>query len=191
MIIAADEIARSLSATIDLLQRRRQGLHLFDASRKGVRRSFFAFLLLSPAFVTMLAAERASHGLLVPGGWLFDDFGLTVDVLERMAICMLTLPLIVFGLARSLSLRDRYPRFLVACNWSTVLAGSFMALPCYLFALDMATPELAQFYGFAFAALFAHLRWFVVQTALGVSGGIAALAVGCDLTCEFLLSQLI
>ena len=191
MIIAAEEIVRSLSATIDLLQRRRQSLQLFDASHSGVRRSFFAFLLLGPAFVTMLAAERASHGLLVPGGRLFDDLGLTADVLGRMAISMLTLPLIAFGLARLLSLRDRFPRFLVACNWSTVLAGSFLALPCYLYALDMATPELAQFYGLAFVALFAHLRWFVVHTALGVSGGLAALAIGCDLTCELALSQLI
>jgi hypothetical protein len=191
MIIAADEVARSLAGALELLQRRAQGLRRFDASHGGVVRSFLAFLLLAPAFVTMLAAARASRGLLVPGAGLFDDVELTAGVLSRMAVGIATLPLIVYGLAKLLALGHRFPRFLVACNWSTVLAGAFLTLPAYLYAFNMATSDLAYLYSFAFVALFAHLRWFVVQTALGVSGGLAALAVGMDLICELALTQLV
>jgi hypothetical protein len=191
MIIAADEVARSLAGTLDLLQRRAQGLRRFDASHAGVRRSCFAFLLLAPVFVTLLAAERMSRGLLVPGAGLFDDARLDALVLARMAVGIVTLPLIAYGLVRLLALRDRFPRFLVACNWSTVLAGAFLALPAYLYAFDLATSQLAYVYSAAFVALIAHLRWFVVQTALGVSGGLAAAIVAADLACELVLGRLV
>jgi hypothetical protein len=191
MIIAADEVARSLAGAWDLLQRRAQGLRRFDASAKGVRRSFFAFLLLAPVFVTVLAAERASYGLLVQGAGLFDDVDLTTIVVFRMLIAGLTLPLVAYGFVRVLALRERFARFLVAANWSNVLSGIFLAVPATLYALNLATYELALLYSFAFYAMVAHLRWFVLRTALGVSGGIAALAVGCDLVCELLLTQLV
>lgn len=191
MIIAADEVARSLAGTWDLLQRRRQGLRRFDTSSKGVRRSFFSFLLLAPVFVTLLAAEREAHGLLVQGAGLFDDADLTATVALRMLIAGLTLPLVAFGFARLLALREGFSRFLVAANWSTVLTGIFAAVPATLYALDLATFELALLYTFAFYALVAHLRWFMLRTALGVSGGLAALVVGCDLFCELLLAQFV
>ena len=191
MIIAADEVARSLAGAWELLQRQAQGLKRFDTSHKGVRRSFFAFLLLAPVFITLLAAERESQGLLVQGAGLFDDVDLMSDVLLRMLIASLTLPLIAYGLVRVLMLKDRFARFVVAANWSSVLTGVFLAVPATLYALDLATYELALLYSFAFYAMVAHLRWFVVRTALGVSGGLAALVVGCDLLCELALTQLV
>ena len=190
MILAADEVVRSLGGTLDLLQRRRQGLRQFNYSDAGLLRSFVAVALCAPAFVTLLAAERARTGLLVPDASLFEDAGLVWLAALRVATIWLATPLVAYAFARTLGIGARFGAFLIVGNWSSVLACAFAAGPSLFFALGLATPELAELYAFAAMVLIAHLRWFTLKESLGVSSGLAVLIVAVILGLETGVSAL-
>ncbi len=175
MILAADEVVRSLGGTWELLQRRRQGLRQFNYSDAGLLRSFAAIALCAPAFVTLLAAERARAGLLLPEASLFEDASPVWTVIVKLAAIWLATPLVACAFTRMLGIGSRLGGFLIVGNWSSVLACAFAAVPSLFFALGLATPELADLYAFAAMVLIAHLRWFTIRESLGVSSGLAAL----------------
>lgn len=188
MLVAADEVARSLEGSWALLQRDATGLRAFDSSAAGVRRSFSALLVSLPAFVVVLAAERARLGLLEPGTGLFDDPGLVIR-LGLFFIAAWALPLGVIGLASWNAAARARATFVVACNWSGVLAALFAALPAFLLARDLATPALAGVYLAAFVCVVGHLRWFLARVALGLGGLAAALLVATDIGLEYALGH--
>jgi hypothetical protein len=191
LILAADEVVRSLGGTWDLLQRRQIGLRRFNYSDAGLLRSFAALALCAPAFVMLLAGERASAGVLLPGTLLFDDPGLVWIAAFRIASIWLATPLIALAFVRLLGLRGRLGAFLIVGNWSSVLACGFAAAPSFFLALELATPELATFYGFAALALIGHLRWFTMKESLGVSNGVAALMASSSIGLETLATNLL
>ena len=67
MIVTAEEVNRSLRGTLDLLNRRVEGLRAFDMSERGFWRSFAALWLTLPAYVVTLAFERLRLGMLAAG----------------------------------------------------------------------------------------------------------------------------
>jgi hypothetical protein len=172
-----EDVARALRGSIDLLQRRAEGLSHFDFSATGFRRSFAAIPLAIPAFVTLVAAHRAHDGLLTPGASLFGDAGPVWRAAVEFA-CIWIAPLIVaFWVASILNLRQRFAALVVAINWTGVIAACFLALPALLYATGLARESHAFVYGLMFLALVAHLQWFTTKHALGVSGGVAATVI--------------
>ncbi|MFN3890976.1 MAG: hypothetical protein ACK4MV_11310 [Beijerinckiaceae bacterium] len=171
------DAAESLKGALDLMQRRADGLSRFDLSPAGFRRSFAAIPLAIPAFIALVAANRAQEGLLTPGAFLFADLGPVWRAAVDFA-CIWAAPLLVaFWVASILDLRRRFLALVVVMNWTGVIAACFLALPSLLFALGLARESHAYFYGFAFLALIAHLQWFTTKHALGVSGGVAATVI--------------
>ena len=61
MIASSEEVARSLAGAWELLQRRPTGLRRLDFTARGFYHSFWSVPLAAPAFVTVLAAERAHN----------------------------------------------------------------------------------------------------------------------------------
>ena len=191
MLLAADEIARSLAGTWDLLQRRNHGLRRFDVSPSGMFRSFAALLLAAPAFVCGLAAERAANGVLLPDTSLFEDADLIGLTAGFLAIGWFVPLLTVCAFGRLLDLRPRVPACVAVCNWSSLLASFFLAVPAALFALGYAPGAVALFHAAAALVLIAHLRWFSVKSSLRVSGGVAGAIILADLATEGLLAGLL
>jgi hypothetical protein len=189
MIVATDEITRSLGGAWGLLQRDATGLRQFDASRSGLLRSFGAVLLAAPAFVIALAAERARFGLLLPGSTLFDDPSLGLRLALMFAAAWALPPIVAFLMLKPDMIAQKLATFTVACNWSAVLAAFFVALPAFLLARGLATPPLTAVYLLAFVALIAHTRWFIARHALGLSGGLAAGLIAADLGLELALGR--
>ncbi len=193
MIVAADEVTRSLSGVWGLLQRDAAGLRQFDASQRGLRRSFAAIFLAAPAFVIALAAERERLGLLLPGTSLTDDPGLILRLLVMFLAAWALPPLIALLIYRGETAQSKksLSTFTVASNWSAVLAAFFVAMPAYMLARGLATPALTAFYLIAFGVLIAHMRWFTARLALGVSGTSAACLIGTDMGLEMALGHLL
>lgn len=181
MIASSEEVARSLAGAWELLQRRPTGLRRFDFTARGFYHSFWSVPLAAPAFVTVLAGERAREGLLVEGAGLFDNWELVGHALWFFAATWLMLPVIGYGFARLLNLHHRVVPFIIACNWSSVFAALFLAIPALLFAIGWATPGLSTLYAFAFLFIVVQMRWFVAKATLGVSGGVAAALIACEL----------
>ena len=190
-MLSAEEVARSLGAAWSLLERDAAGLRRFDATPAGLRRSFATLLLAAPLFVVALAAERVRLGLLQPHRSLFDDPGLTARVAAMLLAFWLVPPLLASVAAGRRSDRRRLGTFTVASNWSSVLVLLFMALPAFLLARGLATPGLALVVLLAFAAVAAHLRWFVARAALQTAAGLAALLAAGDLLAQGALARLL
>ena len=191
MLLAADEIARSLVGIWDLLQRRRYGLGRFDKTTAGAWRSFATLLLAAPAFVTALAAERAAEGLLLPRLLLIADRGLVATIAGLFAIGWLVPLAVCAGFTRRLALPARLPAAITVSNWTSLLASIFLAVPAGLFALGLATGALAIFYGVAAMVLIGHLRWFSARLVLNVTGWTAGAVIATDFATEALLASLL
>ncbi len=180
MILATEEIFRSLSGSWDLLNRRAEGLARFDLSETAFWRSFRAPLVAAPIFITWLAADRASQGLLASDGSLFDD----TDVLAHTGLdfiaLWLTLPLLTIAVADGLQLRARLTPFIIICNWSSVLAAAMLGVPALLLALGWASPALSSLFVIAAGLLILQMRWYAARVTLGVTAGVAALLASCD-----------
>jgi hypothetical protein len=189
MPLAADEIRRSLNGTWQLLNRRPDGLNKFDCSLSGFVGSFAAILVAAPPFIAVLAAERLERGLAEPNAGLFDDPALALATAAAFFAAWITLPALAFGLSRILQIKYRLVPFVVAINWSSVLASFFFGLPAALYALGLATENLASVYLFAFAIIIAQMRWFIAKTALAVSSEVAAALIAIDFAIEWLAHQ--
>src|SRR3954452_1666097 len=180
MILAAEEIARSLSGSWDLLNRRAQGLARFDVGEQAFWRSFRAPLLAAPVFIIWLAADRVTSGLLAEGGSLFDNADVVAHTGLDFAALWLTLPFLTVVLCDRWRLRERIAPFIIVCNWSSVLAAAMLSVPAMLLAIGWATPALATLFAFAAALLIMHMRWYAARVTLGVTAGAAALLASAD-----------
>lgn len=184
MIVTAEEVNRSLRGTLDLLNRRAEGLQAFDMTERGFWRSFAAIWLTLPAYVVTLALERLRLGLLQPERALLDSVGLDFVVALGQAASFIALPVAMIFVARALRLTDRYVSFVIVTNWITVTGVLVLSLPAILLLAGWATPELAMLFSLAFAIVILRLQWFATKVTLGVSGafalGIVALGIGLD-----------
>lgn len=185
MICTADDVTRSLRGTLELLNRRVEGLKAFDMSEAGFWRSFGAIWLTLPAFVVGLGLERARQGELGGGAPLIDLSWTTAMVAFGHVGVFLGLPLAMIVVARRLGLGSRYAAFVVVANWIAAVALVALSVPGSLLLVGWATPGLAAFYAMAFLVVVARVLWFAAKATLGVSGGVAAgivtLGLGLDL----------
>ena len=179
-MLSADEVGRSLSGSLELLNRNAHALQHFPASIDAFWRSFGAIVLTAPAFVITLAADRVRLGLPLQEG-LFSDPGLVVLRLFAAGLAWITFPILMIAVVRWLGLGHRYVRFVVAYNWTAVVVSALLAVPSALYAMGFASYALSTLYFTAFAVITFQMRWFLAKAALGVSGGLAALIALVDL----------
>ena len=169
MIVTADEVHRSVRGTLELLNRRVEGLKAFDLSETGFWRSFAAIWLTIPAYVVSLAFERMRLGLAGPNGHLLDHLGLDLAVALAHVASFVALPLAMIWIARRLRLTERYVPFVIVTNWITVVGQLALSVPAMLLLMGWATPALASIFSLAFAVIILRLQWFGTKAALGLS----------------------
>lgn len=186
-MLTADEVRRSLLGSLRLLNRDAGGIAAFEVSIAGFWRSFAAILLTAPAFVIALAEDRVEQGLPLEQGLFASPAIVAHEVLISVA-GWIAFPLVMIAVARRLGLGPVYVGYVIAWNWSAVLAALVLAVPAALHALGLATEGLALLFAFAFSVILIHYRWFLAKTALGVSGGVAMLLVLLDLSVNELVA---
>ncbi len=179
-MLSADEVGRSLSGSMQLLNRDADGLYRFPVSVEAFWRSFGAVVLTAPAFVTALAADRLRLGLPLEQG-LFADAGLVTVRLVLAGMAWIAFPILMIAVVRRLNLGHRYVRFVIAYNWSAVFASAILAFPTAMYVTGMASYALSTLFVVAFAVIVFRRRWFLAKAALGVSGSLAAMIAAADL----------
>ncbi len=190
MVPSADEIGRSLSGSLKLVNKDAGGLDQFEVSLDGFWHSFAAILLTAPAFIVALAEHRLRSGLALEAG-LFSDIGLVFSEIGGAILCWIAFPLALVAVLRPLGLGHRYLAYVVAYNWSAVVAAFVLAVPQAMHVLGLVPTGLSLLFGVAFGIIIVHTRWFIAKAALGVSGGMAALMVGLDLSLSGALAALL
>ena len=179
-MLTCDEVVRSLKGTFALLDRRAEGLSLFDMSERGFWRSFAVVLLTLPALVVSLALERQRLGLLAPGRTLWEDGGLVGAALAVHAAPFVVLPVVMIAVARGLGLGRAYVPFVVVTNWVLAVGVLILAIPNLLEIVGWAPRGLAMLFTLAFSVIVLHLHWFATRATLGVSNGLAGtIAASC------------
>ncbi len=188
MWLAADDVTRSLRGSWRLMTKGADALRELDLTRRGFWVSFGAMVLLLPATVALLAAERTGAGLS-NAGRLFEAPGLLAQVAGAECLAIIVVPLLLVGLRPQLAQAPRFTSFVIAWNWAGVLSVSLMAVPATLFAIGWSFPELALLQAAAFAVIVLRLRYCVARATFG-AGRVAAAIVTMSVLADYAILRL-
>ena len=177
-MISARETAFALSGALRLARMDPGGLGHFDTSIAGFWRSFYAAVVVAPAYVLLIAFDAALRPVGAgPLRWVLVDA--IAYVIEWTAY-----PLAMVYIARWLACSDNYIRYIVAHNWANVL-GIAVFLP--VAAIAVLNPAMAGLLYLAMIAVFVY-QWYVARTALKITGGEAAVLMVFNLVLSFFIS---
>lgn len=180
-MLRADEVERCLAGAFRLMRHDPGGIDHFDTTIEGYWRSFFALILVLPAFVIVMAGQWQM--LIQP---LLGAYP-SVDLWHFLALHGAAMLVNWFAwaaaaliLTRITGVERRYVPFMVAYNWSCVPTAAIIASPMVLYLMGWALPPHAFVFTLAFLCIVAHFRWFLARTVLGVSSGVAGVFVMMD-----------
>jgi hypothetical protein len=149
------------------------GMANFNLTVEGFWRSFFAAVLVAPAYA-ILVGMQLSAGT--------DEFNLALVLLTEgigYVLAWCAFPLVAIVLTRLLGLDRNYVALIVAVNWSAVLqTGAFLAV----LLVGLIVPEgLGTLIVTVTTIAILTYQWFVIRTALETTGGIALMLLLVDL----------
>ncbi len=147
------------------------GMEVFDRSVAGFWKSFFAAVLVAPAYLLMVLLELSE--MAVTAG------PLRIFIVQSLVyvIVWLAYPLIMYYLAEQIGRAEKYIGFIVALNWAAVIQ-MLAFLPIIFFNTVELLPQTAL--GLLTLAIFLAILFyqgFITRTALGVSGPAAGALV--------------
>ncbi len=178
-MISAREAAFALSGALRLARMDPGGLGHFDTSIAGFWRSFYAAVVVVPAYILLMifyaALEPVDAG---PGRWVVVEA--IAYVIEWTAY-----PLAMVFISRWLACSDNYIRYIVAHNWANVL-GIALFLP--VAAIAVLNPALTGLIYLAMIAILVY-QWYVARTALEITGGAAAGLMVFNFVLSFFISS--
>lgn len=189
------EIAKAVTGAWQLFMWDEKGLTHFDVSRDGFWRSFFAAVMLAPAYLIIILSQRQLEFEL-----LSKDVGRTeTAVMPDLELFLLSeslgyvilwvaFPLAMVYVARWFGREDRYFSLIIAINWSSVIMIGLIFPIDALYLAGFATAEtrLALFIPFAIISL--AYRWFIIRAAFGAEPGPTSALVIFSLLIELLVA---
>ena len=176
------EIVSSLYGAWRLARFDPQGMAFFDTTLGGFWRSFFAAVIVAPAYVVVVLS-------MSDGGRHADPlrFGLAESI--GYVLSWVVFPLVMEWLSRRLGCRARYLSYITAYNWAAVIEH-LLLLPVLMITSHSVLPDAAGHIlwlvtlGFVLA-----YAWFVTRTALAVTAAAAAAIVGLDIALSYAISS--
>ncbi len=179
-MIGGDEIVRALKGSWRLLLGDARGMAFFDLTIGGFWRSFAAMALCLPMPVVELSAQRllpvaARVGPQTLEGPLYWVGGFAAYVLTWIAF-----PVLLAVVAKPLGLARVYVPYMVARNWTTLLATvpSFVVTAAFLLGLlplEALGPLNLAALGFGL-----YYAWMVTRIACATPPGLTAGLVALD-----------
>ena len=160
------------------------GMSFFELSIPGFWRSFFAAVVVAPAYV-VLVVLRFEHETEV--GPDLDLGPFFVLKLVAYAVTWAAFPLAMLVLARLLSLSAFYVPFIIAYNWSAVIQIAVFLPVALIEASGLLPATLAGILMMIATLAILCYQWFVARVALQTTGLIAAGLVAFDLLLGILI----
>ena len=176
------EVVRSLFGAYRLALMDPTGLDYFERGSPAAFRSFFAALIVLPGYAVLMAMRLGNEEFSAP--WP------TVILVEALAyvISWTAYALVMDDLSRFLERGNRYPLFLTAYNWTSVLQMG-LYLPAAIIAEGGLLPSaLSDTLVFTTTLAILTYQWFVAQITLELSGFTAAGLVMLDLVLSVFIS---
>jgi hypothetical protein len=173
MIPDQEEVYRSLYGAYRLARLDPRGMTLFNLTFEGFWRSFFAAVLVAPAYAILVAERLAGREETLDLGWV---------ILVQSGAYVLgwaAFPVVAIVLTRMLGLGSHYSALIIAANWAAVLqVGVFLAVLVLSLVLS---GGLGAFLLMATTLAILLYQWFVYRTALETTGGTALALLLVDL----------
>ncbi len=176
-MITARETTFALYGAYRLARVDPKGLFYFDATIEGFWRSFYAALLVAPAYVILLALDLGDRPATAGPVKLVLVEGIAY------VISWTAFPLAMVRFARRLDRSHHYIRYIVAQNWANVLEIALF-LPVAAIAAGSAAVALPLL---AWIAVLVY-EWYVARTALEITGGQAAAVVALSVILNFIIT---
>jgi hypothetical protein len=156
------------------------GMSYFNLTVEGFWRSFFAAVLVAPAYAVLVGMQVSTRA---------EDFNIALVFLAESigyVLAWCAFPIVALVLTRLLGLDRNYVALIVAHNWSAVLqTAAFVAVVL----LGVILPEgLGTLVVTLTTGAVLVYQWFVIRTALRTTGGIALLLLLVDLVATTLIS---
>jgi len=176
------EMAYSLFGAYRLALMDASGLDYFDRSSAGALRSFFAAVVVLPAYVLLVLLRLGDDEITAPLP--------TLLLIEGIAyvISWTAYALIMDEMSRFLDRGDRYPAFLSAYNWSSVLQMGVYLPAIALSESGLLPAGVGETVVFAATLIVLGYQWFITQVALDLPGFTAAGLVMLDLILSVFIS---
>lgn len=157
----------------------------FDTSLSGFWKSFFAAVLIAPAFAAIVAADVAGEDFAV--GLLY----LTLIHAIAYVINWIAYPLVCYWICEEIDRSATFVPFIVAYNWTQVIQMA-VYLPVVLIAVWEILPgNPVVFLKAAFMVWMLLYQWFVTRQSLAVGGPAAAGFVVLDLVLKFVVQYVV
>ena len=159
-----EQVIRALRGALLLLRRDRTGLEHMSMTVEGFWWSFYAAVIVAPAYALIVFVERVAPGEMTVAEAVSRG-GVTYIV------SWLVLPVVGLVLTRFYGLTDRYVPLVVATNWLSVW---IMAIFLVAIGLSGVLPENVASAIMLVALVAAlYLQWFTIQAALETTGSTA------------------
>ncbi len=176
------DVVSSLYGAYRLAHFDAKGMDFLDRTALGALRSFSAAVILAPAYLVLMLfrlGDDAANASL-------SNF-LVVESIAYV-ISWAAYPLIMDDLSRMLDCSDRYPAFISAYNWTSVLQMLIYLPAIAISESGVFVPAMGEALVFAATIAVLAYQWFVTQTALGVSSFTAAGLVIFDMALSMFIS---
>ncbi|MBS8262520.1 hypothetical protein DYI23_20005 [Roseibium polysiphoniae] len=159
----------------------------FDLSIDGFWRSFAVIFLLVPLFVVSSLAERKlllDETEFLPAGafWLAQFTSLGLD--------WVALPLLLAGLAKPLGISAGYVPFIVARNWTSLLAALPYVFVGLLYLAGLIAPGIMVLLSLVTLIVVIWYRFIIARVALQASMSMTIGVVILDIILSLLIGEL-
>jgi hypothetical protein len=163
-MIGRDEIVRALNAAWLLFLDRPGAIRGFDSTYQGFWRSFQAIVLVAPAYAVTVLADR--HAMLGDSSDSAPEAAFMAARWLTFAFDWITLPLVLAALAGFLGIRQTYPAYVVARNWSAVVTILPFAAIAMVDLAGLISPEVLLFPSVLALAVALRFSYLIARRAL-------------------------
>jgi hypothetical protein len=185
------EIKSSIYGAYRLARLDAGGMADFNLSVEGFWRSFFAAVIVAPAYAALLMVRISAAGHDAPdSGPMPESFSIAPEVLSY-AIGWILWPLVMLALLRLLGNAQNYVPYIIAYNWTNVIQIAFLLPVAVLTRGDVFPEQMAAIVSIVATLMVLFYLWFITRTALQIGEGAAAGIVIMDVLLGVLTSSLI
>ncbi|MEJ8476176.1 hypothetical protein [Roseibium algae] len=191
-MLSSQEIARALQGSWYLFRNRPEGMRAFDVSINGFWRSFAVVLLLVPLFVISSLAEKKL--LLDETDFISETFPVGTYWLAQftsLGLDWLALPLLLAVLARPLGIAQGYVPFIVARNWTSLLAAVPYVCVSLLYLMGVIAPGIMVLLSLMSLIVVIWFRFLVTRISLQANLSMTIGIVILDIVLSLLIGELV
>jgi hypothetical protein len=188
-MITGPELSRSLYGAWRLARLDKGGLTFFENSVPALWRSFWAMVIVFPAFMVLILL-RTPDGMVAVAPLTATFINSTAYVIGWFAF-----PLVMFRVCSLIGREDQYCLYIAAYNWAALLQIVLMLGLAMLSATGLLPPGIAAMLTILAVGAILFYQGFIARTALDIkkssAAGIVLLDFFLGLTIEIWTSRLL